>query len=78
MNTSSAGEVTSSKSFEIPAEAAKPGVLRIKQHWQMLYQVVQGVSPVVKPADRDILVLKLATKHEIRLEEALNKQKKKF
>ena len=78
MMTSSNNDVTSSQSFKIPAETEKPGVLRIKKHWQMLYQVVWGVFPVVKPVDGDSLVLKLATKHEIRLEEALNGQKRKF
>ena len=77
--TSSNNGVTSSHSFNIPNEtSATGGVVQIKQHWQMLYQVVKGVTPLVRAEDGDSLVLKVATKFEVRLEEGLNAQKIKI
>ena len=76
--TSAAEGMTSSHSFTVPATTPQPGVVRVKQYWQMLYQIVRGIVPPVHPVDGDSLVLKLASRHEIRLKEALDAQKKKF
>ena len=74
---SSDKNTTSSHSFNVPNDTLETkGVIQIKQHWQMLYQVVRGVTPLVRAEDGDSLVLKVATKFEMRLEEGLKTQKK--
>ena len=57
---------TSSHNFGVSDKEAKPGEVKIKQHWQMLYQVINGLLPLVKPEEGDSLVFRVAHRFECR------------